>query len=305
MKKFLLFVIIFNFLALKSAEEEQLLRPSEGRLPSQTYSHAFRVSGMLFGKHVSFDIFGSCHIVHFKVLHPTLQSFFPNHQHLMLENKNVFGREDVSKAELLREGLCTETVNPYLEDLNLNQLKSFLKEIDTQLKKEGFKGIENLTILGFYMALQSEFAAGESEIVLKMKMTPDTTHFLEEQEKVEKTFDDMIAAEKPVWDEKKRDGKLLEHLTTQASSVLSVIKSYLAGPLFIDDIFVKSRNKEWEPRLFNFIKLHSNALVIAGSGHLYHREYGLLARFQRLGLLVQRLDLKDGGFIEEKFLPAT
>jgi hypothetical protein len=58
---------------------------------------------------------------------------------------------------------------------------------------------------------------------------------------------------------------------------------------------VQERNKQWEGPLFNFVKNHSNSLVIVGYEHLYHPTWGLLSRFLKLGLSVQELNVNTGG----------
>ena len=165
------------------ASEATLFRSYDRPLPPQTYTHSFRISGTLHGKHVSFDVFGTYHPFPVDQYHPHVKKFLLNHQYLAVKNLNVFKKRCNSWQEYIRSGFCTETPNPFFEGLDLTLLRETYKPLDDDLK-----------------------------------------------------------------------------------------------------------------RLFNFVKNHSNALVTCGYMHLYHPQYGLLARFKKLGLLVQILNF-DGSFL--------
>ncbi len=294
----IIFRFCLSFLSVLSSATG-LYRSYEGALPLQTYSHAFRVSGLLQGERACFDIFGSCHSMPFKAYHPKLQIFLLNHQHLMVENANVFDRKKLdTKQDYIQHGICTEEVNPYLRDISIDLLREILNPLNIDLKAKGFKGIENMTIGGFHLAQFLLYSGGEKEIASKMRVTKDQTSFLEEfKDMQDKEFVDEVGKSwVPFWEKSAASGMLVENVAREIIDA-EEFSVYLTRVVVSEDpAFVQERNKQLEGPLFNFVKSHSNALVIGGYQHLYHPKWGLLSRFRQLGLFVQILDLDTGGF---------
>ena len=75
------------------ASEATLFRSYDRPLPPQTYTHSFRISGTLHGKHVSFDVFGTYHPFPVDQYHPNVKKFLLNHQYLAVKNLNVFKKD--------------------------------------------------------------------------------------------------------------------------------------------------------------------------------------------------------------------
>ena len=217
----------------------------------------------------------------------------------MVENANVFSQRKLdTKQDYIECGSCTEEINPYLRDINIEPLKKILHPLDMRLKAMGFKGIENMTIGGFHLAQFLLFSGGEKEIASKMRIIKDQAFFLESfTAKQDREFVNEIGKSwVPFWEKSAGVGMLVENIAKEIIDTEG-FSTYLTGILVSENpILVQERNKQWESPLFNFVKSHSNGLVIVGHDHLYHPQWGLLSRFLQLGLFIQVLDLNTESF---------
>lgn len=216
----------------------------------------------------------------------------------MVENANAFRHRKLdTKQNCIQCGACTGEINPFLKDINIETLRKILNPLDIRLKAVGFKGIENMTIGGFHLAQFLLFSGGEKEIASKMRVIKDHASFLESfTDTQDKEFVDEVGKSWiPFWKESVAVGMLVENVAKEIIDTEGFSTYLTSIPVSEDRALVQERNEQWEGSLLNFVKSHSNGLVIVGHHHLYHLDWGLLSHFLQLGLFVQELDLTTGG----------